>query len=177
MTMTDEPTTEPSTAAAPEDKRSKKTKSGRSNLLPALVLAAGIAAAGYFVGAPGGDAGAETDAATGEAAAEEVEPGVVVELEPMTLNLDGGRFLRVGVAVLTTSEFESFADDEGTMRLTPDHGSQLRDQLIAMFAGRQISELTGSDNLEDTKAELLDRANQVLDDQALEVYLTEFVTQ
>ncbi|MDZ7678939.1 MAG: flagellar basal body-associated FliL family protein [Acidimicrobiales bacterium] len=175
MTMTDEPTTEPSAAA--EDKRSKKAKKGRSNLLPALVLAAGIAAGGYYVGAPGADAGAETDAATEDAAAEEVEPGVVVELEPMTLNLDGGRFLRVGVAVLTTSEFESFADDEGTMRLTPDHGSQLRDQLIAMFAGRQISELTGSDNLDDTKAELLDRANEVLDDQALEVYLTEFVTQ
>ncbi|MFP3908038.1 MAG: flagellar basal body-associated protein FliL, partial [Acidimicrobiales bacterium] len=156
-------------------KKAKKAK-GRSNLLPALVLAAGIAAGGYFVGAPGADAGADADTATDEAA-EVVEPGVVVELEPMTLNLDGGRFLRVGVAVLTTSEFESFEDDEGTMRLTPDHGSQLRDQLIAMFAGRQISELTGSDSLEDTKVELLERANQVLDDQALEVYLTEFVTQ
>ena len=183
MTMTDEPTTDTTADAAPtagagaaDPKAAKKAKKGRSNLLPALVLAGGIAAAGYFVGGPG--ASADADPGASEPRAEEQhEPGEVIELEPMTVNLDGGRFLRVGVAVLATEEFDGSVDDGGTERFAPEYESRLRDQLIAMFAGRDLGSLSGAENLEAIKAELLERTETVLDGHALEIYLTEFVTQ
>ena len=185
MTMTDEPTTE--TPAAPadggdtgkatdksgKDKKDKKAKGGRSNLLPAVVLAVGIAAGGYFVGGSG--AAADPDASDEAAEVVELEPGEVVELDSVTVNLANGRFLRVGVAVLTSSEFESL--DGEPREFKPEHQSRLRDQLIAMFAGRDVSTLTGAENLDAAKAEMLDRINVVLDGHALEVYLTEFVSQ
>jgi flagellar protein FliL len=184
MTMTDEPTTE--APAAPADasgqgaadkgkkgKKAKKDKGGRSNLVPAVVLAIGIAAGGYFVGGSG--AAATTDAEESAAEADELEAGDVVELEAVTVNLANGRFLRVGVAVLTSAEFES-VDDE-PRRFKPEHQSRLRDQLIAMFAGRDVATLTGAENIEATKAEMLDRVNVVLDGHAFEVYLTEFASQ
>jgi flagellar protein FliL len=145
-------------------KKAKKDKSGRSNLVPAIVLAVGLAAAGYFMG--GGGSSAEA-AAPAEAAAIEAAPvpGEFVEVEPMTLNLNGGRFLRVGVSFLTVEGFEAIAGDPHKgepARFYPEHASKLRDQLIAMFAA---------------KAELLERANVVLDDQVLEVYFVDFVMQ
>lgn len=182
MTMTDEPTTDTTGGAAPtadagsaDPKAAKKAKKGRSNLLPALVLAGGIAAAGYFVGGPG--ASADADPQASEPEVEQHEPGEVIELEPMTVNLDGGRFLRVGVAVLATEEFDGSVDDGGTARFTPEHESRLRDQLIAMFAGRELGSLSGAENLETIKVELLERTDTVLDGHAIEIYLTEFVTQ
>ena len=182
MTMTDEPMTDTSGDSASPDvgavdpKAAKKAKKGRSNLLPALVLAAGIAAAGYFVGGTGASADAEASGVQSEVE-HHYEPGEVIELEAMTVNLAGGRFLRVGLAVLATDEFDGFVDDGGTARFLPEHESRLRDQLIAMFAGRELGSLSGAENLEAIKAELLDRTDTVLDGHALEIYLTDFVTQ
>jgi flagellar protein FliL len=184
MTMTDEPTDTAPTSEAAEDTgkkgkkgkkpKGKKEKSGRSNLVPAVVLAVGIAAGGYFMGG----SGATADASAGEEVPVDpaLEPGEVIELEAMNLNIDNGRFLRVGVAFLTSDEFDHYAGKEGA-EFHPEHDSRLRDQLIAMYAGRELSSMTGADNLEAMKAELLERANRVLDGHALEAYLTEFVVQ
>jgi hypothetical protein len=75
--------------------------------VPALVLAVGIAAGGYFMGGSGAtaDASAERRCRVDPA----LEPGEVIELEAVTVNLANGRFLRVGVAFLTSDEFESLA--------------------------------------------------------------------
>jgi flagellar protein FliL len=160
-------------------KKAKKDKSGRSNLVPAIVLAIGVAAAGYFMGSGGTSA-----EAVAPAGAETIEaapvPGEFVEVEPMTLNLDGGRFLRVGVSFLTVEGFEAIDGDPHKgepARFYPEHASKLRDQLIAMFGGREVSTLLGAEGLEAAKTELLERANVVLDDQVLEVYFVEFVMQ
>lgn len=179
MTMTEEAPV----AAGPPDadsggKKSKKgkakkdkAKGGRSNLVPALVLAAGIAAGGYFMG------GSPADSTP---AVVEVEPeivaGEVVELDSLTVNLANGRFVRVGVAVLTSEDYEPLEGDDG-WRFPPGHESRLRDQLIANFAGRDVAGVTGHENLELVKAELLERANRVLDGHAIEVYFTDLVVQ
>lgn len=179
MTMTEEA---PVAAATPdaeaEGKKGKKgkakkdkSKGGRSNLVPALVLAAGIAAGGYFMGGSPAD---------GTPAVVEPEPevvaGEVVELDALTVNLANGRFVRVGVAFLTSEEYEPLEGDDG-YRFPPGHESRLRDQLIASFAGRDVTWVTGHENLEVVKAELLERANGVLDGHALEVYFTDLVVQ
>ncbi len=180
MTMTEEapaPTVEPDGDAG--DKKGKKgkakkdkgAKGGRSNLVPALVLAAGIAAGGYFMG------GSSADSA---AVVAEPEPAVVagevIELDAVTVNLANGRFVRVGVAILASEDYEPIESDDG-WRFPSGHESRLRDQLIANFAGRDVSAVTGHDSLEVVKADLLERSNRVLDGHALEVYLTELVVQ
>jgi flagellar FliL protein len=159
-------------------KRGKKERSGsgRSNLLPAVVLAAGIAAGGYFMG--GGGASSAQPPATSAPPA--VEPGEMAVLEPLTVNLDGSRYLRVGVSILTEQGFELVhgnAEKGEPSRFTPADENRLRDQVIAMFSGRELDEVVGADQLAVSKAELLERANEVLDGAALEVYFTEFVTQ
>jgi flagellar protein FliL len=184
MTMTEEAPAAVDAAAAeghePAGKKGKKAKKdkaakGKSNLVPALVLAAGIAAGGYFMG--GGYSDATTETVEVVAAP---EPGEVAELDALTVNLAGGRFLRVGVSFLTTKDFEVTPGDPKKgepARFKPEYENRLRDQVIAMFAGRELSDVVGAAQLDEAKAELLERANAVLGDHALEVYFTEFVTQ
>ena len=193
MTMTEVPPAVPgadqASVAAPADqgataaagKKGKKGKGkkgepkGRSNLLPALVLAGGIAAGGYFMG--GGSATPADATATTVAA---VEPGEIAVLDPLTVNLAGGRYLRVGVSILTAKDFEVLHGDvhKGEpSRFAPEHENRMRDQVIALFSGRQLSDVVGGEQLDEAKDELLERANEVLEGKALEVYFTEFVTQ
>lgn len=191
MTMLEDPAAEVTASPAPEaavesgDKKGKKGKKGKgdkeakgkSNLVPAIVLAVGIAAGGFFMSSGGSDAGAATPVDTVEP---EIVPGEMVTLEPMTLNLAGGRFLRVSVAFLTDSEFEAVAGDAksgGSASFYPGDDSRIRDQLIVMFGGREASTLAGPEGLAAAKAELLERANEVLDGHVIDVYLTEFVMQ
>jgi flagellar protein FliL len=169
---------DPSGGKGKKGKKDKKDSSakGKSNLVPAVVLAVGIAAGGYFMG------GGTTEAATEtiEAVDEAPEPGDVAELDALTVNLAGGRFLRVGVSFLTVKDFEVIHGDPKKgepSRFKPEYENRLRDQVIAMFAGRQLSDVVGSEQLQDAKAELLERANEVVGDKVLEVYFTEFVTQ
>lgn len=152
--------------------RKAKAPKGRSNLLPALVLAAGVAAGGYFMGG-----GNSTSAADPTVVTAPPEAGEMVQLDPMTLNLAEGRFLRVGVAFRMTEDFESEEGDDGAFRFSPQDQGRLRDQLIAMFSGRDGSQLVTSDQLDATKDELLERANALFNGQAIEVYLTDFVMQ
>ena len=185
MTMTEDApvTAGPTPAPAePQDKKGKKGKKdkkdkdgkGKSNLVPAIVLAAGLAAGGYFMGGGGGEAVAAGEVAEVEDAAP--EPGATVGLEPITVNLDGGRFLRVGVAFRMSAEFEA-VDDHGEYHFDGADQGRLRDQLIAMFAGRSSSSLVGAGQLDEIKAELLERANTLFEGEVLEVYLTDFVMQ
>ncbi len=157
-----------------KDKKGKKDKAkGRSNLVPALVLAAGLAAGGYFMG--GGQSAASTTETTAVVATP--EPGEMVRLDPMTLNLTEGRFLRLGVAFEMTKDFElSDSHDEGPEFSPADEG-RLRDLLISMFSGRDGDNLVGSDDREQVKDELLEEANTVLDGKVMSVYFTELVMQ
>src|SRR5690554_4729308 len=123
MTMTEAaPVAAPANGTAPDPapdqggKKGKKAKAakGRSNLLPALVLAAGVAAGGYFMGGGGSTSAADPTVVTAPP-----EPGEVVQLEPMTLKLAGGRFLRVGVACRMTEDFEVEAGSDGAYHFSP----------------------------------------------------------
>lgn len=179
VTVSDEGARSEPAAKAEPDKKGKKGKKdkgakGKSNLVPALVLAVGLAAGGYFMGGSGSEATAATDDV--ESVDVAPEPGSTVGLESITVNLDGGRFLRVGVALQMTADFEP-VDDHGEYHFEAADEGRMRDQLIAMFAGRTSGSLVGAEQLAEVKSELLERANELFDGQVLEVYLTDFVMQ
>jgi flagellar FliL protein len=93
------------TDAAPDtssDGTPTAAKSGSSNLIPAIVVAAGLIIGGFLFGGGGGDATPAEAAVQPEAhagATEVATHGPVQNLEPITLNLADGRFLKVGLAL------------------------------------------------------------------------------
>lgn len=175
MTVTDEPqvaAAEEPEAKGKKGKKGKKEKGGKSNLVPALVLAAGIAAGGFFMGGGGGGgaAPAEGGEAPTEEAEPELEPGETVQMESMSLNLAEGHYLRIGVAVQVADgvkgeEFETY------------EMPRIRDLVIATAGGRQMEELATAAGREALKAELLHGAQELMPEEVYDLFLTELVMQ
>lgn len=155
-------------------KKGKKDKGGRSNLLPAVVLAAGIAAGGWFMGGSGGGAAASTDT-TAEAA---VVEGPLLGMEPLTVNLAGGHYLRVAVSLQLSDAYEDVVEDhEGGEALAHHDETRVRDALISLFGGRDAGELSTSDGRDAARHDLHAATSELLDGTVMEVYFTEFVIQ
>ncbi len=145
MTITANP---PATETPPvEAKKSKK------KLLIIVVAVLAIGGGGYwFVLKPGGGAA-------------EPEPGEVVPLETLQVNLSGGHYLRIGLALqLTTSAHEA-------------DGSKALDAAIELFSGRDIAEVTRPADRRKLKKELEHSLHELYHEEVMGVYFTEFVTQ
>ncbi len=124
-----------------------------------VVLVLGGAAAYYFLGVRGGAA---------EPAAEpEPVAGAVVAVEPISMNLADGHYLRLGFELQLTEE----AGEE-----TPDTGKAV-DAAIALFSGRSVSEVSDAAKREELKAELLHQIAELYEGEVMDLYLTNYVTQ
>ena len=93
------------------------------------------------------------------------EPGEVVALEPIQINLEGGRYLRIGVALQLTKE--AYEAD----------GSKALDATIELFTGRSIDELTRPESRAKLKDQLTKELEEKYHDEVMDVYFTDFVTQ
>ncbi len=144
-----------------ESSKDEKKKKGKGNLLPAVVLALGIVGGGYFMGGSGG-----------ATAAEEPEPpaGEVATMEPLSLNLADGHFLKVGIALQLTEEVPLEEFGEGQL-------AKAKDLLIDRLAGRKMEELASPEGRAALKEELSAEAKETFHDEVLEVYFTDFVMQ
>ncbi len=148
-------------------------KGGRKKLvIGAVVLLVALLAAGagaFFMLSNGGaEDAAATEAA--EAAEPEYEPGLVVPLEPITINLADGRYLQVGIALQ-----EALAEGGGEHAETD--GSQALDILISHLSGRQMSELAAPEGREAVKQELVEEIKHAYHDHVYDIYFTSFVMQ
>src|SRR3954454_297242 len=78
-------------------------KKGKSNMLPAVVVAAGLLGGGYFMSGGGGakaePAGAAVAGASATTSTTEGANGEVVKLDPITMNLADGRFVKLGLGL------------------------------------------------------------------------------
>lgn len=93
------------------------------------------------------------------------EPGEVVTLEPVQVNLAAGHYLRVGIALqLTTSAHEA-------------DGSKALDATIELFSGREMSELATAKERTALKKELEQELEEAYHGDVMGVYFTQFVTQ
>ena len=143
MSVTDMP--------APEE-----TKGGRSRImiigiaLVVLVLAAGA----YFV-VFAGDADAKPEPVAGE----------VLPLEPIQINLAGGHYLRLGMALQLTEE--AYEAD----------GSKALDAAIDQLSGMPMEELTQPAGRRAEKKALMKKLDKVYHQEVMDVYFTEFVMQ
>ncbi|XBB67385.1 flagellar basal body-associated FliL family protein [Nocardioides sp. WV_118_6] len=136
-------------AAATEQ---EPAKGGRTRTIGIVVLlVAVLAGAGwFFVLKP-------TDSAP--------KPGEVVALDSIQVNLAGGHYLRLGMALQLTASTKE-AD-----------GSKALDAAIAVFSGLPVGEVNKPAVRETLRKQLEKRLDERYHGEVMEVYFTEFVTQ
>ena len=131
-------------------------KKGKPIKLIAFVLVLVIAAgAGYFlVFAP---------KSKGEAAP---KAGAVLPLESQQINLAAGHYLRLGIALQLTEKADTEVD-----------GSKALDAAIDVFSGLTVEQVTKAGGREALKKRLLTDVEHRYEDDVMDLYFTEFVTQ
>ena len=103
----------------------------------------------------------------------EPEPGLIVKLDPLTLNLADGRYLKLAMALQFTAAASSEGHGEGG---EPD-GSKALDLAIAQLSNRKIAELNTAQARDAVKKTLLDAVTKAYHDEVMDIYFTEFVMQ
>jgi flagellar FliL protein len=143
-----------STATLDGAETPKKSKKMLIIILLAVVLLGGGAGGYlYFVGG-------------GEEEVVKPEPGLVVALDAITVNLDDGHFLKVSIALQATIE----AHEE-------PNGSKALDLLISQFSNKSVAELSSNEAREEHKKELVEKVKDAYEDEVYDIYFTEFVMQ
>jgi len=138
----------PAEGAAP-----KKSKKKLIMIILAVLLLGGGGAGGYFFFAGSGEE-------------EKPEPGAVLPLEAITVNLADGHFLKVRIALQLTADVAEEPD-----------GSKALDILISQFSNKSIAELASSAAREEEKKKLVQHIGEAYEDEVMDVYFTEFVMQ
>ncbi|MGQ0632750.1 MAG: flagellar basal body-associated FliL family protein [Sporichthyaceae bacterium] len=103
-------------------------------------------------------------------------PGLVVKLDPLTLNLDGGHYLKLSMALQFTEAASAGGGGHGGGAAEPD-GSQALDLAIAQLSGRKIAELNTAESRELAKEKLLQAVAEAYHHDVMDIYFTEFVMQ
>lgn len=93
------------------------------------------------------------------------EPGEVVALEPIQINLADGHYLRIGIALQFSAEVHD------------TDGSKALDSVIELFSGTDTAELAKPGHRSELKKELSKELKHSYHGEVLDVYFTEFVTQ
>ena len=148
----------PSAATAdvvPEKKKSKK------KLIMIIGIVALLAGAAYYMLVMKPAAAASATAAPPKPVA-----GIVVKLDPIYINLAGGHFLKLGVAL------------QGTAKATKElDGSKALDAAITVFSGKDMAKVADNTTREELKKELSKEVVDLYEDEVMDVYFTEFVMQ
>ncbi|PVU83393.1 flagellar basal body rod protein [Cellulomonas sp. WB94] len=150
-------------APAEPEKGKGKGKSKKKIVLIAgavVVLLAGAAAYWFLMG-PGK---AASDAAP--AAPPAPEAGVVLTVDPVSVNLSDGHYLRLGLGLQLTKDVAE----------APDPAKAL-DLAIALYSGHTVAEVSDPATRDALKAQLVTELSDAYEGEVMDVYLTNFVTQ
>ncbi len=101
-----------------------------------------------------------------EQAAPAEEPGRVVAVDPVSVNLADGHYLRLGFSMQMTSDAKADVDT-----------APAQDTAITLYAGRTVEELADSAQRESLRSQLVEELSEDYGGQVMGVYLTDFVTQ
>ena len=145
----------PEPAAAGKGDKLPARKSKKLFVIVGVLVAALAAGAYFFVLAPQGADKAEPAP----------EPGAVLTVEAMSINLANGHYLRLGLGLQLTTE-----------ALEVDT-AKARDAAIALFSGRTVEEVSDPATRATLKFELASELAELYDGEVMGVYLTDYVTQ
>ena len=148
-----------------------KSSRARSRLLPALIVAIGLIGAAKVTGI-GGAPEANGTVPPVTTTVEELHP---VALEPMTLNLADGRFLKIQLGLgLREAEAEP---EEGKDEDPRARWAKALDQTVSVFGQMTYGELITPEGRAGAKDILSRQLSELYDGQIGEVYYLEFVMQ
>jgi flagellar protein FliL len=143
--------------AASGEEAPKKSKKKLIIILVAVVIALGGGGfGGYLAFAP-----------KKEEVKPPPEPGVVVPLEAITINLADGHYLKLKISLQATAEL-------GEEKLD---GSKALDLAIEEFSNRPMAELFSNEERKRSKEELLKKIEKAYDEKVMDIYFTTFVIQ
>ncbi|MGZ4445138.1 MAG: flagellar basal body-associated FliL family protein [Nocardioides sp.] len=130
----------------------KKPRSRKKLLLVGGVVLALVLGAGYwFVLRPSGPTAPQ--------------PGQIMTLESTQINLAGGHYLKVGLALQLTTTADAV------------DGSKALDDTIDLFSGLPVAQVTRAASRHALKKKLEKQLAESYDGDVMGVYFTEFVTQ
>lgn len=92
--------------------------------------------------------------------------GAVLKLDSVSLNLAGGHFLKLGIALQETKKASADFD-----------GSQATDLAISQFSGMSMEDLSVPAKREAAKQAYLAKVEKAYPDEVMDVYFTDFVMQ
>ena len=144
-------TKEKDKTAQAEDTEAKGGKKKLLVIVLVVVLAAGAAA--YFL------------LFSGSAKAAAPTPGAVVRLDPVAVNLAGGGYLRIGVALQLTADADAKTLD----------GAKATDLVISTFSQAAPADVVGS--REALKKSLEKKIDKAYDGEVMGIYYTDYATQ
>lgn len=141
------------TAKTAEGQEQPPKKSRKKLLVIALVLLLAGAGVAFFLLKP----------APKEAPAP--KPGEVVALDPIQVNLAGGHYLKIGIALQLTAGAKEA------------EGSKALDATIDLFSGKSMDQLALPEQREKLKKSLGETLTEEYEGEVMGVYFTDFVTQ
>src|SRR3954453_13555441 len=159
----------PTEAATPADAPAAKRGGRKKRLVLALPVLLALAAAGWFFLKPGAPA----------SATEKVEPGPVVQLDAITLNLSDGHYLKLGMALQLTKkagEEAAAGQTEGSAAPLVD-GAKALDAAISVLGDRSYAQLLAKGGRAKAKVDVETVIKRRYEGKVMAVYLTQFVMQ
>lgn len=144
-------------ATTDSDEDAPKSKKKLFLIIGVAVLA--LAGAAYFFLFPGGES------------AEAAVPGEVLQLEPVAVNLAGGGYLKIGVAL------QLVVSDAGgsSHNVSGPNGAKATDLIISTFSQAAPADVTGA--REALKVALEEKIVEAYHGDVMSIYFTEYVTQ
>ncbi len=144
-------------AAKDDDKAEGKGGKKKKIIMIAPVLVIVLAAAWFLFLKPSSGSATEKPKPV---------PGVIATIEPITINLAGGHFLKLGLALQA----------DKSMAEAPD-GAKALDAAISLYSGMTIQELASKHGRDKSKTELVKEVYELYEQKVYDVYFTEFVYQ
>ena len=94
------------------------------------------------------------------------KPGVIMSLASTQINLAGGHYLKIGLALQLTDTAAPDVD-----------GSKALDATIDLFSGLPVTDVARAQSRHKLKNQLVKELKELYDGEVMGVYFTEFVTQ
>lgn len=151
------------TAATESSEDGAGGKKSKKKLLLIVVGVVVVLAAGGFFVLGGGKATAGTEPAP--------EPGSIVKLDPITMNLSDGHYLKIGIALQLQK------GTGGKSETTTVDGAKALDAAISLLGDRTYAQLAAPGGREAAKAQLSQAVAQRYPHEVMGIYFTEFAMQ
>jgi flagellar protein FliL len=181
--------------AEAQDEQEQPKKGGKLKLIIfSLVLVAAVGGGGFMLGGKGAATAAEPEAEQSEEAehaekdAEHAVEGEVVLIEPVTLSLADGHYLKVGLALqLAPPDEEEAAAAEGgghgggaaedEPAMSAEETARAVDHAISLFGAHAMDDLQSPKERKAVKAELVEGLKEAYHGEVVDVYFTAFAMQ